>query len=95
MRAMGYDPGYTEEPRTAESEPSSIFFDKDGRPTVGLCLWCGLDFYNLEEVEEHNGDDMANCPAFQELKDEQCMPPVLQMMLEETEKSKDEEKNDE
>jgi len=83
MRAMGYEPGYTEEPRTAESEPSLMFTDKDGNHIVGFCLWCNKDFYDRGEVEAHNADDMANCPAFQELKDEHCMPPVLQVMLEE------------
>jgi len=89
MRAMGYEPGYTEEARTSESEPSSMFTDEDGNRTVGFCLWCNKDFYSMEEVEAHNADDMANCPVFQELKDEHSMPPVLQSMLEATEKPSD------
>ncbi len=91
MRAMGYDLGYTEEPDSAESEPSPLFTDAEGCHTVGMCLWCGRDFYSMEEVEAHNADDMANCPAFQELKDEHCMPPVLQAMLDRAEKLSDEE----
>ncbi len=89
MRAMGFEPGYTEEPRTSESEPSSMFTDEDGNRTVGFCLWCNKDFYSMEEVEAHNADDMANCWAFQELKDEHIMPPVLQIMLEEAQKPSD------
>ena len=83
MRAMGYEPGYTEEPRTSESEPSQMFTDKDGNHIVGFCLWCDKDFYSMAEVEDHNANDMANCPVSQELKDEHCMPPVLQVMPEE------------
>jgi hypothetical protein len=70
-----------------------MFTDKDGNHIVGFCLWCNKDFYDRDEVEAHNADDMANCPAFQELKDEHCMPPVLQAMFEATEKSSDEGEN--
>ena len=94
MRAMGYDPGYTEEPRSAESKPSSMFVDEDGNRTVGFCLWCNKDFYSMAEVEDHNANNMANCPVSQELKDEHCMPPVLQVMLEEAEKPSDDEGTD-
>ena len=93
MRAMGYEPDYTEDPRPAESEPSQLFTDEEGNHIVGFCLWCNKDFYDRDEVEAHNADDMANCPAFQELKDEHCMPPVLQAMFEATEKSSDEGEN--
>lgn len=82
LRAMGYETGQAIEPPTAGPEESSMFRDEDGNPTVGFCLWCNRDFYTMDEVEAHNADDMANCPAFQELKDEHCGPPVLQMMFE-------------
>jgi hypothetical protein len=58
-----------------------MFKDGDGNPTVGFCLWCGTDFHSMEEFECHNADEMAACPIFQELRGEQCMPPVFQMML--------------
>jgi hypothetical protein len=76
MRAMGYEPGYAEEP-PAQDEPSSMFQDEAGNPIVGFCLWCDKDFYSMEEHEAHTADGMANCPVFQELKDENCGPPVL------------------
>lgn len=91
MRAMGYELRYMEEQRSAESEPSKLFTDKDGNLIVGFCLWCDMDFYSMDEVEAHNANDMANCPAFQELKDEHCTPPVLQAMLERAETPNDEE----
>jgi len=61
---------------------STMFTDKDGNPTIGFCLWCNKDFYSREEVEAHNADDMNACEVFQELKDEDCGPPVLRRMLE-------------
>jgi len=59
-----------------------MFKDGDGKPTVGFCLWCNKNFYSSEEVAEHNADHLAKCPVFQQLKDEDCMPPVMQVMLE-------------
>src|SRR5260370_5673008 len=32
---------------------SSMFNDKDGKPSVGFCLWCNKDFYSMNEVESH------------------------------------------
>lgn len=81
MRAMGYEPGYTREPEPPDSEPSPMFTDENGNRTVGFCLWCNLGFYTMDEVEVHNADDMRPCPAFQELKDERCGPPVLYDMF--------------
>lgn len=80
MRAMGYEPGYRMEQRP--DDECSIFTDKDGNHIVGFCLWCNKDFYTADEIKAHNADDMAECPVFQELKDEPCMPPVLQVALE-------------
>jgi hypothetical protein len=61
---------------------STMFTDKDGNPTMGFCLWCDKDFYSMEEVDAHNADGMKECAIFQELKDEDCGPPVLCQMLE-------------
>lgn len=77
MRAMGYAPGQIISPPADEPKESSMFEDEEGNPIVGFCLWCNKDFYSMGEVEEHNANDMTNCPAFQELKDQQGMPPVL------------------
>jgi hypothetical protein len=85
LRAMGYEPGQVPAPQIAsDTEQSSMFVDKDGNRTVGFCLWCNKDFYSMEEVVAHNADDMAACEAFQELKGQQGMPPVLQAMFEQT-----------
>lgn len=80
MLAMGYQPGDTIEPQP--DDDCTMFMDKDGNLTVGFCLWCNKDFYTGDEVEAHNANDMADCPVYQELKDEHCGPPVLQKMFE-------------
>jgi len=95
MRAMGYAPGEAVEVPNAEPEESSMFRDAEGNRTIGFCLWCNRDFYSMEEVQAHNADDMAACPAFQDLKEEQCMPPVLQVMFEQAGFLSDEEPDDE
>ena len=88
MKAMGYDPSYTIEPST-EFEPSSMFTDAEKNHTVGFCLWCGKDFYSMDEVEQHNANDMAECAEFQRGKDAVrastsegriCIPPMLQAL---------------
>jgi len=61
---------------------STMFTDKDGKRTIAFCLWCNQDFYSMAEVEAHNADEMKACAIFQELKDEDCGPPVLHRMLE-------------
>ena len=85
MRAMGYEPGQAVAPPTEPTEESSMFRDAEGNKTFGFCLWCGCDFYSMADDEAHIADEMAACSVFQELKDEHCMPPVLQAMLDETE----------
>lgn len=81
LRKMGYEPGTSNMPQPSSGERSSMFRDEHGNRTVGFCLWCNRDFYTREEVEEHNANEMEHCPAFQELKDTGCMPPVLQVMF--------------
>jgi hypothetical protein len=95
MQAMGYKPGEAVAPPNAGPEQSSMFRDAEGNRTVGFCLWCGKDFYSMEEVETHNADDMAACEAFQQLKGHQAMPPVLQAMMEEAGLLDDEGTDDE
>jgi hypothetical protein len=97
LLAMGYEHGQAPaQAPAADVEESSMFKDADGNHIVGFCLWCNRDFYSMEEVEAHNADDMPDCPAFQTLKDENCMPPVMQAMLEQAglldDDSADEEK---
>jgi len=95
LLAMGYAPGQAVEVPKGESEESSMFRDAEGNHIVGFCLWCNKNFYSMEESEKHTANEMANCPAFQELKDQQCMPPVLQAMFEQAELLPDEEPDDE
>jgi len=78
IAAMGANNSPADEVETG----STMFEDNDGNPTVGFCLWCNMDFYSMEEVEAHNANDMKECLIFQELKDEDCGPPVLCEMLE-------------
>ena len=47
---------------------SSMFNDKDGKPSVGFCLWCNKDFYSMNEVEAHNSNESAACAVFQDFK---------------------------
>jgi hypothetical protein len=44
------------------------FRDKNSNPTIGFCLWCDKDFYSMEEVWEHNDDDMEACSEFQKYR---------------------------
>jgi hypothetical protein len=69
-------------PQQMNDTEATVFTDDEGNPIVGFCLWCDKDFYSVEEAEAHNANDSAACPVFQEMKREHCMPPVLQMMLE-------------
>jgi hypothetical protein len=81
MRAMGYEPGYTLEPPAPDADESCMFKDQDGNRIVGFCLWCDKNFYTMDEVEAHNADEMTDCPMFQELKDKDCGPPVLEQLF--------------
>ena len=89
MKAMGYDPSYTIQPST-ESERSSMFIDAEGNHTVGFCLWCGKNFYSMEEERQHTDNEMAECAEFQQCKDEVrantpggriYIPPLLQALF--------------
>ena len=56
------------DPLPAEDDVECTGFrDKDGNATVGFCLWCNKDFYSMEEVWEHNDNDMEACPEVQRL----------------------------
>jgi len=82
-------------PRQAEpGAERGVLRDKDGNRIVGFCLWCDKDFYSMEEVEAHNADGMKACPVHEELKDEHCMPPVLQIMLEQAGLLKEDEQGE-
>lgn len=80
LRQMGYEPGTSNMPHREEETEGVMFTDSEGNPTVGLCLWCGTDFYTFEEGEAHNETGM--CPVFEQYKNEGGLPPVTQMMLE-------------
>ena len=83
LRRMGYEPGTGNMPGRNEGAAGENFFkDSAGNRTVGFCLWCNKDFYSHAEANAHHANDSAVCPAVQELKDQHCMPPVLQMMFE-------------
>jgi hypothetical protein len=45
-----------------------MFNDLRGMPIVGFCLWCGIEFYSVEEVDGHNANDGKACHGFQRLK---------------------------
>jgi hypothetical protein len=48
--------------------------DKDGKPTVGFCLWCNKDFYSMNELEAHNSNESAACAVLQDFKNKQFRP---------------------
>ena len=76
-------------PQPMDDANAIMFTDKDGKPTVGFCLWCDCDFYAFEEMEAHNA--IGGCSVFEEFKDQQSMPPVLEAMLEDAGESPEEE----
>jgi hypothetical protein len=83
LRRMGYEHGTGNMPRHNEGAAGANFFkDSDGNRNVGYCLWCNKDFYSREEAKAHHVNDSAACQVFQQLKEQHCMPPVLQMMFE-------------
>jgi hypothetical protein len=60
------------DPLPAEGvEDGTGFRDKDGNATIGFCLWCNRDFYSMDEVWEHNDNDMKACPEFQRFLSEE------------------------
>jgi hypothetical protein len=79
MRAMGYEPEYTEE--LPPDQESSMFRDERGNKTVGFCVWCGRDFFTLEEHYAHWGEP-TNCPVFKEYIEKHPAPPASQETLE-------------
>ena len=82
LRRMGYEPGTSNKPRRSEDSTGANFFkDSDGNRTVGFCLWCNHDFYTYQDAKAHHANDSAPCPVFQQLREQHCMPPVLQMMF--------------
>lgn len=81
--AMGHDPDQPWPEETKSNKESGLFQDKDGNRTVGFCLWCGRDFYTMEEHEAHIANYMAECEVFQKLKDETTVPPLLDELFEE------------
>lgn len=95
LRAMGYESGTDNMPPVAQEVKHSRWTDAEGNPIIGFCLWCGRDFYDLGDMHEHNADNMAACPVFQEHKDTGGMPPVLQDLLEgDEQEDEDDEKKE-
>jgi hypothetical protein len=66
LRAMGYEPDTM--PHISDEEAGPQWHDRDGKPIIGFCLWCNRDFYDYEEVQAHNANDMADCIGFQQYK---------------------------
>ena len=60
--------------REAAPEP---WTDKDGKPIVGFCIWCNIDFYTMDEVWAHNADNSAACPEFQKFIKERATSPSM------------------
>ncbi|WP_263377071.1 hypothetical protein [Granulicella aggregans] len=64
MAAASSSPTRTEDTLAGQS---AVFKDGDGEPIVGFCLWCGNDFYSIDEMNTHNADGMLACIGFQEM----------------------------
>ena len=56
------------QPVEESTSGSGMFLDKEGKPIIGFCLWCDKDFYSMDEVKDHNGDNLRTCPTYQEWK---------------------------
>jgi len=54
--------------RPSVGSERGMLHDRDGRPIVGFCLWCGKDFYSIEEAEAHHANNSKRCVAFQRFK---------------------------
>jgi hypothetical protein len=52
-------------------EAEGLFRDRNATPIVGFCLWCGNDFYSIEEADAHQAGDGKGCPVFKRLKGKQ------------------------
>ena len=57
--------GTSDRPDEESASEPFMFHDKEGNPIIGFCLWCNKDFYSMEEVEDHNADDLKACPQMQ------------------------------
>jgi hypothetical protein len=68
LREMGIL-GTSDRPDEERASEPFMFYDKEGNPIIGFCLWCNKDFYSMEEVEDHNTDDLKACPVYQQFKD--------------------------
>jgi hypothetical protein len=74
-----------------------MFTDSEGKYTVGFCMWCGKDFYTIDEVHQHNDNELAECAEFQRGKDTvrmstpECIPPALQALFDEADKAESED----
>jgi hypothetical protein len=67
LQAMGTT--HTDRQPVEESDSGSdTFLDREGKPIIGFCLWCDKDFYSMDEVEDHNADELRACPAYQDWK---------------------------
>jgi hypothetical protein len=55
-------------PHTENAAEATMFIDRHGKPIIGFCLWCDIDFYSMSEVEAHNADELMACPVYQEFK---------------------------
>jgi len=56
------------QPVEESTSGSAMFLDQEGKPIIGFCLWCDKDFYSMDEVEDHNADDLRACPPYQRWK---------------------------
>jgi len=45
--------------------------NENGEPSMGFCLWCDRDFYNLDEVWIHNGKGADACQVFRQFMEEE------------------------
>jgi hypothetical protein len=69
LREMG-TLGRSDRPDEECASEAFMFHDEEGNPIIGFCLWCNKDFYSMEEVEDHNTDELKACPVYQQWKEE-------------------------
>jgi hypothetical protein len=56
-------------PSSERPAERAMLSDRDGKPIVGFCLWCDMDFYTIDEAFAHNAQDSKACQVFQQWKD--------------------------
>jgi hypothetical protein len=70
LRQMGEVDAFDLTPAEVEGE-RVVATNENGESSIGFCLWCGRDFYSLDEVWIHNGESADACQVFRQFREEE------------------------